>query len=90
MFDDFIAFKVQNNFGHSTRRAIARALKDHVLHLATAQMFDALLAQHPGDRVGNIALAAAVWPYNSSYSITCEDEVSVVGKGLEARDFEAS
>ena len=53
-------------------------------------MFDALLAQHPGDRVGNITLAAAVWPYNSGYSITCEDEVSVVGKGLEARDFEAS
>ena len=90
VFDDFIAFKVQNNFGHSTRRAIARALKDHVLHLATAQMFDALLPQNPGDRVGHIALAAAVRSDNSSYAVTSEDEVSMIRKGLEARNFEAS
>jgi hypothetical protein len=50
----------------------------------------ALLAQNPGDCVGNIAFAATVWTDNSSYAVTSEDEVSVVSKGLKARDFEAS
>ena len=52
-------------------------------------MLHALLAQNPGDRVSDVALATAVRPDNSSYSITSEDEVSVVRKGLEARYFEA-
>ena len=53
-------------------------------------MLHALFAQNPGNRVGNIALAAAIRPDNARYSITSEDEVSMVRKGLEARDFEAS
>ena len=50
-------------------------------------MLHALLAQDPGDRVSDVALATAVRPDNSSYSITSEDEVSMVGKGLEARNL---
>jgi hypothetical protein len=65
-------------------------LKDHVFHLGATQVLNSLLAQNPGDRVSDVALAAAVWPDNSSYSITSEDEVSVVSEGLKARDFEAS
>ncbi|MNI22525.1 hypothetical protein D3C73_760820 [compost metagenome] len=34
--------------------------KDNILHLAAAQRFGALFAQHPADAVGNIAFAAAV------------------------------
>src|SRR5437016_520667 len=53
-------------------------------------MLHPLLAQDPGDRVGNVALAAPVGADNRSYAITGKDEVSMVGKGLKARDFEAS
>src|SRR2546423_13907010 len=81
---------MQDDFSHSAWRAIARALKDDILHLAAAQMLHALLAQPPGDRVGNIALAAAIRSDNARYSLTGEDEVSVVRKGLESSDFEAS
>ena len=90
VFDDFIALQVENNFGHSTRQTVARALKDHVLHLAAAQMLDALLAQNPRDCVGHVALAAAVRSDNSSYAVTSEDEVSMIREGLKARNFEAS
>lgn len=38
--------------------------KDNVLHLASAEGFSALLAKHPADPVGNIALAAAIRTYN--------------------------
>jgi len=49
-----------------------------------------LLAQNPGDRVGDVALAAAIWSDNARDPLAGEDEVSVVREGLEARDFEAS
>ena len=90
VFDGFVALQVQNHFGHSTRRTVARALKDHIFHLAAAQMLHALFAQNPGDRVGHVALAAAVGSDNSSYAVTSKDEVSMIRKGLKARDFETS
>jgi len=43
----------------------------------------------PGDRVGNVALAAAIRPDNRRYSLAGEAKVSMVCKGLESRDFEA-
>jgi hypothetical protein len=51
---------VHDDFGHAARRTIARALKDDVLHLAAAQVLNALLAEDPRDRIGNVALAAAI------------------------------
>ena len=68
---------------------IARALKDDVLHLAAAQMLYALLAQNPGDRIGNVALAAAIRPDDAGDSVTGEDDFSVVREGFKAGDFEA-
>jgi hypothetical protein len=53
-------------------------------------MFDPLLAQNPGDSVGNIALAAAIRADNARYAITSEDEVSMIREGLKARDLKAS
>src|SRR6266699_2600810 len=81
---------MQDDFSHPAGRTIARALKDDIFHFAAAQMLYALLAQDPGNSVGNIALAAAVRSDNARDSLTGEDEVSVVREGLEARDFEAS
>ena len=90
VFDDLVSHQVQDDFSHATGFAIARALKDDVFHFGAAQVLDALLAQDPGDSVGNIALAAAIRADNAGYAITSEDEVSMVRKGLKARDFEAS
>jgi len=42
--------------------AITRALKDYVFHFGAAQMLDTLLAQDPGNRVGNIALPQPFGP----------------------------
>ena len=36
------------------------AVEDHVFHLVAAQALRALLAHHPGDGVGDVALAAAI------------------------------
>src|SRR6185436_19458657 len=89
VFNGLVALQVKHDFRHAARGTIAGPLEDDVLHLAAAQMFDALLAQDPGDRVGNIALAAPVRPDNGSYALTGEAKVSMVRKGLESHDFEA-
>ena len=86
---DFVAHHVHDDFGHAAGLAISRALKDHVLHCAAAQMLDALLAENPGDRIGDVALAAAVWPDDGGNSVTCEENFGVVREGFEAGNFEA-
>ena len=68
---------------------VARALEDDVFHLAAAQVFNPLLAQNPGNRVGDVALAAAVRADDGGYSVSCEDYFGVVGEGFEAGDFQA-
>src|SRR6185437_14856356 len=88
VFDCFVAHHVQHDFRHTARLTIARALKDHVLHLAAAQVLHPLFAQNPGDSVGHVALAAAVRPDNRSYPVTSEAKVSMVREGLESCDFE--
>ena len=46
---------------HSHGRPVAAAIENDVFHLFTTQGFRALLAQNPGDGVGNVALAATNW-----------------------------
>src|SRR5262249_2185662 len=88
-FSRLVAHHVQHDLGHAARWTIARALKDNVFHLAAAQVLHALLAQNPGDGVGDVALAAAVRPDDRSYAITSEAKVSMIREGLEPCDFEA-
>jgi hypothetical protein len=52
----------QRDLADLRRLAALGALEDDVLHLAAAQGLGALLAEHPADRVGDVALAAAVGP----------------------------
>ena len=47
------------------RRAIHRAIEDHVLHRIAAQRGGAALAQHPAHRVDDVRLAAAVRPHHA-------------------------
>ncbi len=50
----------QRDLGATQRRAAGRAGEDDVLHLPAAQRLRALLAEHPGHRVDDVALARAV------------------------------
>ena len=50
----------QGNFGHAQRFAAIRAVEDAVRHLAAAQGFGGLLAQHPANGVRHIGLAAPI------------------------------
>ena len=52
-------------------------------------MLDALLAKHPGNRVRDIALTAAVGTDDGGNTVPCKDYFGVVGEGFEAGDFEA-
>src|SRR6185369_6877248 len=86
---DFVADHVHDDFRHAARRTIARALEDDVLHLAAAQMLNALLAEDPCDRVGNIALAAAIRANDGGDSVSGEEYFGIVGEGFEPGNFEA-
>jgi len=85
--DYFVAHQVHHDFGHPTRLPVAWALEYHVLHLAAAQVFYALFTQHPRDRVGDVALTAAIRADDGSDSVSSEDDFGVVGEGFEAGDF---
>ena len=50
-------------------------------------MLNPLLAENPGDGVGNVAFAAAIGPDNGSYAITSKEYFGVIGEGLESSDF---
>src|SRR6185503_14397712 len=89
VFNRFVAKQMQHDLGHAAWWAIARALKNHVLHLAATQVLHALLAQDPGDCVGHVALAATIRADDRGYAFPGKDEVSVVREGFESCDFEA-
>ncbi|CDN45251.1 hypothetical protein BN871_GX_00030 [Paenibacillus sp. P22] len=58
--------------------------EDDVFHLAAAEALGALLAEHPPDAVGNIALAAAVRPDDGGNAAN-KLHFGFVRKGFEAR-----
>src|SRR5690606_24829825 len=62
--------------------------EDDVLHPFAAQAAGALLTQHPGDGIDDVALAAAVWTDDRG-DATVEGEVGAVRKALETRYFES-
>src|ERR1039458_4262789 len=47
------------DFRHARGGALARTIKDDIRHALTAQGARTLLAQHPGDGIGNVGLPAA-------------------------------
>ena len=89
VLNGFIAHHVHDDFCHATRLSVSRTLEDDVLHGATAQMFDALLAQNPGYGIRDVALAAAVGSDDGGYSVTSEEYFGVVREGFETGNLEA-
>ena len=73
----------QIDLGHARRLARARPEEDHVLHLVAAQALGTLIAEHPLDRVDDVALAATVRPDDTGHA-ALEVEIQPVGETLEA------
>ena len=49
-------------------------------------LLPAKMTSDPADGIGNIALAAAIWPNNGRDPIF-EIDIDLIGKGLEAMGF---
>ena len=85
---DFGIDQGERHLGHAGGLALARAGEDDVLHVDAAQQSRRLLAQHPGDGVGDVRLAAAVGTDDGGDAFALEAEVGAVAERLEAEDLE--
>src|SRR5690606_16788782 len=84
----FTVRQQQRDLGELGGFARVRAFEDDVLHLAAAKRLGALLAQHPADGVGDVALSATVGTDNRGYT-GLETEGRVVGKTFETVELES-
>ncbi len=75
------------DFGHAERLAVVGAVEDAVFHLGAAEGLGALLAEHPADGVGDVALAAAVRADDGGHA-RLEFELGLVRKALESDHFQ--
>ncbi len=82
--------KGERDLGHAGGFAVAGAGEDDVFHLEAAQALGGLLAEHPGDGVGDVGLAAAVGPDDGGDALAGELDLGAVAEGLEAEDLELS
>src|SRR6185503_12049876 len=73
-------------FRRSRRLAPVAAAEDDVFHLVAPQALGALLAHHPRDRIGDVALAASVGADNRGHPLV-ERQLGAIGKRFEAVDF---
>ena len=74
--------EAQPDLGGRGRFARVAAVEDHVFHALAAQALRALLAHHPGDGVGDVALAASVRADDGRHALV-EGELRAVGKRFE-------
>ena len=77
----------ERHLGHTQRLARVCAVEDDVLHLGATQGTGALLAEHPPDRVRDVALAAAIRPHNSNHP-RLEREPRLVREAFEALNLQ--
>ena len=75
--------ETQRHACHAGRRSSGRAREDHVDHFFAAEALARALAEHPLDRIDDVALAAAVGPDDAGHSVV-EVELRPIGKRLES------
>ena len=75
--------ELQFDFGGAGRLAGVAARENHILHPIAAQAFRALLPEHPGDGVDDIAFSAAVRPDDGGHA-RVEGQLRAIGKALES------
>ena len=73
------AAQAQPHFGRAAGLAGVAAGEDDVLHLVAAEALGALLAQHPGDGIGYVALAAAVGTDDGGHTLV-ESQLRAIGE----------
>src|SRR4029079_16302069 len=78
---------LQVDLGHRQGLARLAAVEDHVLHRGPAEALDALLAEDPRDRVGDVGLAAAVGPDDPG-DTSLEADLLLVAEGLETGNLD--
>ena len=80
--------KDHGDLGHPDGVDLLRAVEDHVIHLFPAEGLDPLFAHNPADRVGDVALAAAVRTDDAA-DPGGEIEDDLLPEGFETGDFES-
>src|SRR5208282_2358635 len=78
----------QRHFGHARGVAVARAGENHVFHARAAQRFGRLLPEHPGNRVRDIRLPAAVRPDDGGDAFAMELQFRAIAERLESQDLQ--
>jgi len=84
-----VPFKRQRHLGAVVAGAGCGAGEDHVVHLGAAQRPGAALSHRPAQRVGHVALAAAVGSHDAREAGQ-DGELHRVGEALEASDAAGS
>ncbi len=74
----------ERDLGHAGGLAVAGAGEDDVFHLDAAEGLGGLLAQNPGDGVGDVGLAAAVGTDDCGDAFAGELDLGAITEGLEA------
>ena len=82
------AAEAKADFGSPGRLARVAAAEDDVFHLLAAQALGTLLAEHPRDRIGDVALAAPVGADNRRHPLV-EGQFGAIGKGFEPGNLKA-
>ncbi len=78
----------QGDLGMRGRPSILGPVKNDIHHVAAAQMPRIQLAQHPADRIDDVALATAIGAHDRG-DARAKLEGGLVGEGLEAVELEA-
>ena len=78
--------QAEPHFGGAGRLTRVAAIENDVLHAVAAQALGALLAQHPCDGVGHVALPASVRPHDRGHP-AIEVQVGAIGERFEAGDL---
>ena len=77
----------ERDLGHAGGLAVAGAGEDDVFHLDAAEALGGLLAEDPGDGVGDVGLAAAVGADDGGDALAGELDLGAVAEGFEAEDL---
>ena len=78
--------KGNGNIGKSQRFSRLRTGEDNILHIAPSELFGALLAKNPADRIAYVAFSASVRSYDSGNSVM-KFEIDFLCKGLKPLHF---
>src|SRR6185312_1381239 len=84
---DFGIDQRKRNFGHAGGLAVACAREDDVFHLDAAQSFGGLLAEDPGDGVGDIGLATAVRTDDGGDTLAGELHFGAIAERFDAENL---